>query len=110
MRLWSWDAGRSITCSPSVSARIESSSPVRYSSTTTSRPASPNLPANISWAAVAATVRVSQTMAPFPAASPEALTTRGSAWDPMYSRHGVLSLNVRLPAVGTPAANMTSFA
>ena len=65
----------------SVSASTESSSPARNASITTTRPASPNAPSpSIARTAAAASPRVAQTIAPLPAASPDALTTSGSAW------------------------------
>ena len=64
---------------PSVMANTESSSPVMHSSTTTSRPASPNRKSSIiSRRASRARSSVWHTMSPFPAARPEALTTIGA--------------------------------
>ena len=64
--------------SPSVSASTDSSSPSRNASITISRPASPNaLSSSMLRAARSASSRVSHTITPFPAASPDALTTSG---------------------------------
>src|SRR5947209_19559390 len=61
-------------------------------------------------AARAASVRVWHTTAPFPAASPDAFTTSGSAWVLMYARAGSSAVKVRLAAVATPARRITSLA
>ena len=79
-RLWSWALGSITTLSPSHSAKIEASSPSRYSSTTTVEPDSPNAPEKQSRTASAASWMVIATVTPLPAASPSALITIGAPW------------------------------
>ena len=78
MRLWSWEDSRGTKSSPSARQNTDSSSPSMYSSTTTLLPAFPKAPPSMLRAVRTASGTVSQTTAPFPAASPEALTTTGA--------------------------------
>jgi hypothetical protein len=62
---------------PSVSAKKLASSPTMNSSITTSAPAAPKLPENMSTSAFVAWLSVSAMMTPLPAARPSALMTTG---------------------------------
>ncbi len=78
-RLWSCAGTRESTRSPSVRASTDTSSPSMNSSTSTWWPLSPKaLPSSIDSMASSASARVSQTITPLPAASPEALITTGA--------------------------------
>ncbi len=95
-RLWSCDGRRSTTSSPSVTPKIESSSPSMNSSTTTFRPASPKARSSImAVTAERASSTFGQTTAPLPAASPDALTTTGAPVARTWSRAAPGSVKVR---------------
>ncbi len=110
-RLWSWEGRSSRARSPSATAKIDSSSPSRQSSITTSRPASPKARSPIIEAiASSASSTVAHTTAPLPAASPDAFTTTGAPCSRTHASAPAWSRKVRYSAVGTPAPRMRSFA
>src|SRR5215831_2109079 len=76
------------------------SSPSRNSSITTSRPASPNWPANMASAAVMAALLEAAMTTPLPAASPLALTTSGVRWPPTQAASKLSRVKVAERAVG----------
>ncbi len=77
-RLWSCEVASGNTCVPSTIAMKLASSPSRNSSTTTTSPALPKRPANMSCAVVTASSAVAQITTPLPAARPSAFTTSGA--------------------------------
>src|SRR6516165_164327 len=86
------------------------SSPSRNSSTSTSRPASPNWPANMaSAAAIAASVEGTMTT-PLPAASPLAFTTSGVRWPRTQAGSKLSRVKVAERAVGMPCRRRNSLA
>src|SRR2546421_3517571 len=76
------------------------SSPSRNSSITTSRPASPNWPANIACAAVRASSMEGAITTPLPAARPLALTTSGARWLRSHAASKLSRVKVAELAVG----------
>src|SRR6267378_417571 len=77
--LWSCAALNATQAAPFDSAKNETSSPRKNSSTTTVAPAAPNSRCSMQRAiATSASASVAHTMAPLPAASPSALTTTGA--------------------------------
>src|SRR5256884_3825361 len=76
------------------------SSPGRNSSITTSRPASPNWPANIACAAVRASSMEGAITTPLPAARPLALTTSGARWLRSHAASKLSRVKVAELAVG----------
>src|SRR4051812_42661966 len=87
------------TVTPSVTANSDTSGPLRYSSITTRSPAA--------WAI--ASSRSDVTTTPLPAASPSCLTTYGGGSVARTSAASSPS-HTQCPAVGTPAAVITSLA
>ena len=96
---------------PSDKAKNDASSPARNSSMTTVRPASPKARSSMQAAtARSASSRLRQTMAPFPAASPSALTTMGAPSSRQYWRAARASEKIRNRAVGIPWRDIRSLA
>ena len=79
-RLWSCAVPMGSTFSPSQRMKKLASSPSMNSSITTSAPALPNSPPNMSSMAASASDSVMATMTPLPAARPSALTTIGASF------------------------------
>src|SRR5690606_8890503 len=95
---------------PSHTTSSDSSGPVRPSSTTTVRPASPNDdPDSLSRTSASASASTSVTSTPLPAASPSVFTTHGGGSERRNSTAGSGSVNEAWRAVGTSAAASTSF-
>ena len=112
-RLWSCATGRPTASRPSQMAKNDASTPDRYSSTTTQRPASPNRPSTIaSCTARSAAARSGATVTPLPAARPSALTTTGNPnSDPSTAPRASPGLRqTRKRAVGTACRAMNSLA
>src|SRR5881394_1194927 len=99
-RLWSWQLASGRLCVPSAMTMKLASSPGRNSSITTSRPASPNWPANIACAAVRASSMEGAITTPLPAARPLALTTSGARWRLSHAASKLSRVKVAELAVG----------
>jgi hypothetical protein len=100
-----------MTWRPSVRPKMESSSPSMKASTTISCPASPKADSrSMLRAASSASSTVWQTMAPFPAASPEAFTTTGAPCSRIQASASGRRVKQRWAAVGTSARAMRSLA
>ncbi len=96
------------TCLPSHSTKNDASSPAMNSSITTSAPATPSDPPNISSIAAFASAAVIAITTPLPAANPSALMTIGA---PVFSTCACaadVSENRAHPAVGAPQASQIS--
>ena len=112
-RLWSCATGRPIARRPSQTAKNDASAPVRCSSMTTHRPASPNRRSSIaSRTACSAADRSGATVTPFPAASPSALMTTGNPNSPPATVASASSARrqTRKRAVGTACRAMNALA
>src|SRR6516225_517310 len=86
------------------------SSPSRNSSITTSRPASPNWPANMASAVAIASLLEDATTTPLPAASPLAFTTSGVRWPRSQAGSKLSRVKVAERAVGMPCRWRNSLA
>ena len=110
MRLKSCAGARATARWPSHTASTLSSGPVRPSSMTTVRPASPNAsPERYDRTASRASASDSVTTTPLPAASPSVFTTYSPDIVSRNASAGATSVNVPWAAVGTPASTRTCF-
>ena len=95
---------------PSQIASTDSSGPVKPSSITSLRPASPKAcPDRYSSTAFLASARDSVTTTPLPAARPSVLITNGGVIRSRNASAASISVNDSCWAVGTPAATKRSF-